>query len=45
MSDMKAEAYGIFIDGALYVTVESEAAAKAAEKAIAVSADDFDDED
>ncbi len=29
MSDMKAEAYGIFIDGALYVTVENEAAAKA----------------
>lgn len=29
MSDMKAEAYGIFIDGALYVTVESEAVAKA----------------
>lgn len=29
MSDMKAEAYGIFIDGTLYVTVESEAAAKA----------------
>lgn len=29
MSDMKAEAYGIFIDGALYVTVENQAAAKA----------------
>ena len=29
MSDMKAEAYGIFIDGTLFVTVESEAAAKA----------------
>lgn len=27
MSDMKAEAYGIYINGALYVTVESEAAA------------------
>ena len=29
MSDMKAEAYGIFVDGKLFVTVESEAAAKA----------------
>ena len=28
MSDMKAEAYGIYIEGTLYVTVESEAAAK-----------------
>jgi len=28
MSDMKAEAYGIFINGTLYVTCENEAAAK-----------------
>ena len=28
MSDMKATAYGIYIDNALYVIVESEAAAK-----------------